>query len=90
MTTLDFNPDELRDKYRSERDKRLRTEANEQYVEVAGEFAHYLDDPYMKLEERAPIVKEVQVAIVGGGFGGMLLVHSFPTRRSSDDRKSVV
>ena len=73
MTTLDFNPDELRDKYRSERDKRLRTEANEQYVEVAGEFAHYLDDPYMKLEERAPIVKEVQVAIVGGGFGGMLV-----------------
>ena len=50
MTTLEFNPDELRDKYRSERDKRLRSEANEQYVEVAGEFAHYLDYPYMKLE----------------------------------------
>jgi cyclohexanone monooxygenase len=73
MTDLDFNPDELRQRYRDERDKRLRSEANEQYTEMTGQFAHYLEDPYIAFEERAPITKEVQVAIVGGGFGGMLV-----------------
>ncbi len=73
MTTLDFNPDELRDRYRAERDKRLRADANEQYTEVAGEFSHYLDDPYISPIEREPIVKDVQMAVVGGGFGGMLI-----------------
>jgi hypothetical protein len=56
---LGFDPDELRQRYRDERDKRVRTEANEQYTEIAGEFAHYLEDPYITFEERAPIVKEV-------------------------------
>ena len=34
--TLDFDPDALREKYRAERDKRLRADGNEQYVEVDG------------------------------------------------------
>ena len=34
--TLPFDPDALREKYRAERDKRLRADGNEQYVEVAG------------------------------------------------------
>ena len=33
---LDFDPDALRAKYREERDKRLRADGNEQYVEVQG------------------------------------------------------
>ena len=33
---LDFDPDALRAKYRAERDKRLRADGNEQYVEVEG------------------------------------------------------
>ncbi len=67
-----FDPDLLRDRYRSERDKRLRADANEQYIEIAGQFAHYLDDPYVEVQERAPLFDEVQVAIIGGGFGGLL------------------
>ena len=43
--TLDFDPDALREKYRPERDKRLRPDANDQYVEVKGDFSHYIDDP---------------------------------------------
>ena len=46
MTTIDFDPDGLRDKYRSERDKRVRADGNEQYVEITGQFAHYLDSIY--------------------------------------------
>ena len=69
---LDFDPKTLRDKYRAERDKRLRVDGNDQYVEVAGDFAHYVDDPYTSLIERAPATDHVEVVIVGGGFGGLL------------------
>ena len=34
--TLDFDPDALREKYRLERDKRLRGDGNNQYIEVVG------------------------------------------------------
>ncbi len=42
-----FDPDELRDKYRQERDKRIREDGNEQYIEVSGLFASYVEDPYI-------------------------------------------
>ena len=71
-STLDFDPDALRDKYREERDKRLRADGNEQYVEVVGDFAKYLVDPYVAPIEREPLTDEVEVVIVGGGFGGLL------------------
>ena len=67
-----FDPDLLRDRYRHERDKRLRSDGNEQYVEIAGQFAHYLDDPYVQVQERPPLHDTVEVAIIGGGFGGLL------------------
>ncbi|MDB5417508.1 MAG: putative monooxygenase [Phenylobacterium sp.] len=71
---LGFDPDALREKYRAERDKRLRADANAQYVEVAGQFAHYLDDPYIEPGfTRAPLTDEVEVAVIGGGFGGLLV-----------------
>ena len=69
---LGFDPDALRKKYRAERDKRLRGDANEQYTEVTGAFAHYLDDPYVDPLLRAPIADERDVIVIGGGFGGLL------------------
>ncbi|TNE56766.1 MAG: NAD(P)/FAD-dependent oxidoreductase [Alphaproteobacteria bacterium] len=70
---LGFDPEALRAKYREERDKRLRDEGNDQYVEVRGDFSHYVDDPYVTEEvKRAPLFDEVNVAIIGGGFGGLL------------------
>jgi cyclohexanone monooxygenase len=69
---LGFDPDALRDKYRQERDKRLRADGNEQYVEIKDTYAHYLDDPYVERFEREPLTDEVEVAVIGGGFGGLL------------------
>ncbi|MSX21329.1 MAG: NAD(P)-binding protein, partial [Actinobacteria bacterium] len=66
-----FDPDALREKYRFERDKRIRQDGNEQYVDIS-RFEHYLDDPYVELVERAPLFDEVDVAVIGGGFGGQL------------------
>ncbi len=73
MQDLGFDPNALREKYREERDRRLREDGNAQYVQVKGEFAHFLDDPYAEPGfERAPLSDEVEVLIVGGGFGGLL------------------
>ena len=70
---FDFDPDTLRTKYREERDKRIRTDGNEQYVEVKGDFSRYIDDPYVAPGfTRAPLNDAVDVVIIGGGFGGLL------------------
>ena len=70
---LNFDPDLLRDKYREERDKRLRQDGNEQYQQVEGDFTYFVEDPYVdKKIEREAIEDEIEVAIIGGGFGGIL------------------
>jgi len=71
---LGFDPAELKAKYLSERDKRLRSDGNEQYVEVTAEFSRYVEDPYVEPGfTRDPIFDEVEVTIIGGGFGGLLM-----------------
>ena len=70
---LGFDPEALKAKYRAERDKRLRAEGSAQYQDISGRFAHYLDDPYVTPGfSRAPLTDEVEVVVVGGGFGGLL------------------
>ena len=70
---LGFDPDVLRKKYRTERDKRLRGDGNEQYQEVTGDFSRYVDDPYVDQGfSREPLQDEVECIVVGGGFGGLL------------------
>ncbi|MFI5320776.1 MAG: flavin-containing monooxygenase [Myxococcota bacterium] len=71
---LGFDPDALRARYREERDKRIRPEGNDQYVEVKGDFSHYVDDPYVTPGfTRAPLRDEIDVLIIGGGFGGQFI-----------------
>jgi cyclohexanone monooxygenase len=71
---LDFDPAALKTKYLAERDKRLRDDANDQYVEVTAEFSHYVDDPYVESGfTREPLTDQVEIAIIGGGFGGLLM-----------------
>jgi cation diffusion facilitator CzcD-associated flavoprotein CzcO len=72
MTTLTPSDREwLRQKYREERDKRLRPDGNAQYVEPRGKFAHFLDDPFTPRVERAPRREDVTLAFIGGGFAGL-------------------
>jgi cyclohexanone monooxygenase len=71
---LGFDPEALREKYRRERDKRMREDGTDQYVEMAGTFARFAEaDPYADPDfSRAPITDEVEIAIIGGGFSGLL------------------
>ena len=62
----------LRARYGFERDKRLRPDGAAQYIEPAGRFAHLLEDPYVARAERAPVTEEVTVALIGGGFAGLV------------------
>lgn len=66
-----FNPDALRAKYDEERAKRVRSDGIRQYVEIKGKFEHYADDPHKERVQRAPLHDEVDVLIIGGGWGGL-------------------
>ena len=71
--SFNFDPEALGRKYQEERDKRVRVDGNDQYQEVTGEFAYFVEDPYINSElKREAIEEEVEVVIIGGGFGGML------------------
>ena len=71
---LAFDPDALRARYARERDKRLRADGNEQYVEIAGDFSRYLDDPNAdEGSTREALTDDIEVAIIGGGFSGLLV-----------------
>ena len=60
-------------RYRVEREKRLRSDGNAQYQPFEGAFADFDRDPWLEHDlERDPIVQETTAVIVGGGFAGML------------------
>jgi len=87
FSNLGFDPDALRAKYQAERDKRLRPEGNAQYVEVSGEFAHFVDDPYVEPGfTREPLTDEIDIVIIGGGFGGLLAGARFREAGLTDIR----
>ncbi|MCC5888186.1 MAG: NAD(P)/FAD-dependent oxidoreductase [Gammaproteobacteria bacterium] len=70
---LDFDPEALRAKYRAERDKRLRDDGEAQYAEATDALAHFSDDdPYATPEPRDPLTLEIDVAVIGGGFSGLM------------------
>lgn len=78
MSTLeeDFGIDVagLLARYRAERDRRLRPDGVSQFVRARGQFAHYGDDPWVNPGfTRAPLADEVDVLVIGGGLGAIML-----------------
>ncbi len=62
---MPFDPDFLENKYKVERDKRIREDGNDQYIEVKGEFSYFVEDPYIDEEiKREPVEDEVEVLII--------------------------
>jgi len=68
-----LSPEELREKYRLEREKRLRPEGIGQYVEPSAIDEALNRDPFVEPGfTRAAVTEEVDVLVVGAGFGGMM------------------
>lgn len=79
MPTMGNNNDkklsleEAREKYRIEREKRLRADGIRQYKELKGDYEEFDRDPYVEPGfTREAVIEDVDVVIVGGGFGGMI------------------
>ncbi|MFM8894610.1 MAG: flavin-containing monooxygenase, partial [Actinomycetales bacterium] len=70
--TTDIDADALREKYRAERDTRLRPDGSGQYREPSGALNRFLDDPNAIDDRRAPVHDHVDAVIIGGGFSGLL------------------
>ena len=69
----DFDADALRRKYEQERAKRLLADGPRHFRFIDGELTSFLDDPYVtSVPPREAWIGEVEVAIIGGGFGGLL------------------
>lgn len=68
-----FSPEALKEKYRLEREKRLRPDGSAQYRDLSGVYADFDKDPYVEPGFTRPALTEkIDVLIVGAGFGGML------------------
>jgi cation diffusion facilitator CzcD-associated flavoprotein CzcO len=66
----------LREKYRQERDKRLNPRRTQQYVQATGDFAGmYESDPHMPVLPRAPVTEDIEVAVLGAGWSGILSAY---------------
>lgn len=74
--TPEVDREALRLKYLAERDKRLRPEGQQQYIEADDEFAEFYEaDPHMPVTPRAPLDSDLEVVILGGGFAGLITAH---------------
>ncbi|WP_373372051.1 flavin-containing monooxygenase [Nannocystis radixulma] len=63
----------LKEKYRIEREKRLRPDGSAQYVEFSGVYKDFDRDPHVEPGFTRPAVDEaIDVLVVGAGFGGLL------------------
>ena len=84
----DFDIEALRARYKAERDKRLRTDADRQYKELSGDYARYAEeDPYVEPGfTREPLTDFVEVAVIGGGFSGMLAAARLKEKGVTDLR----
>ena len=71
--SLDPRLDEVHERYRLERAKRIRADGLAQYRELEGDYAEFDRDPFAEPGfTRDPVDEEVEVVIVGAGFAGML------------------
>ena len=81
--TSDQSPsmEEIRERYRIEREKRLRADGVAQFKELKGDYADFDRDPYVEPGfTREPIIEAPDAIIVGGGFAGMLTAINLTKR----------
>jgi len=67
----------LREKYRHERDKRIRSDGQKQYFRPTGQEVpvNYVADPHKPVQPRAPLCEEIDVIVLGAGWGGIMAAY---------------
>jgi len=78
----------LRRKYREERDRRIRSEGDAQYIPVKGKYSRYVErDPNVEeVIEREPLNDEVGTIIIGGGWAGLMAAGRLTEQGEHDIR----
>ncbi|MCB0960274.1 MAG: NAD(P)-binding protein, partial [Acidimicrobiales bacterium] len=77
----------VKERYAAERAKRMRADGNAQYAELSGDYEEYDRDPWVEPGfTREPVVEEMDVLIVGGGYSGMLASVHLKRRGVTDFR----
>lgn len=72
-TGEDIDLDAFRKKYREERDKRIRPLGTDQFKFVEGRYSFFDDDPWADPPQpREPVVEEIDMLLIGAGFGGLI------------------
>jgi len=70
---IDFDPEALHAKYIAERDKRLES-GDRTYIRMQDDFSRYVEDPHANAEfSREPVFDEVEIALIGAGFGSLVM-----------------
>jgi cyclohexanone monooxygenase len=73
----DIDVEAFRDRYRRERDKRLREDGTEQFIFAEGRYAKFEDDPWVdRREARGTLDLDLDLLVIGGGLGGMITAIS--------------
>lgn len=77
----------LQEKYRQERDKRIRPEGQKQYSKIKEEFKEeYIEDPHMPIQPRDAISEDLDVAILGAGWSGIMAAYHLKNAGVTDFR----
>lgn len=76
QTPDDIDIPSRREKYRQEREKRLRPDGQKQYFRPTGEVAaSYAADPHQPVKPRDPISEDIDVIVLGAGWGGIMAAY---------------
>lgn len=71
---MGIDAESLAERYRREREKRLREDGTTQYRHASDGLSNFLADPFAgPAPQRAPLTEDVEVLVVGAGFGGLLV-----------------
>jgi cation diffusion facilitator CzcD-associated flavoprotein CzcO len=62
----------LNARYAVERDKRLRSDGQAQFQKLDGLVPDYANDPHLPIAPRDPVNKDIDVVVLGAGWGGII------------------
>ncbi len=87
-TPVDIDIPALREKYRHERDKRLRVDGQKQYFRPTGAKVpvNYVADPHKPRQPRAAIIEDLDVIVLGAGWGGIMAAYHLTQAGVTDFR----